>query len=63
MTNDPNDVGDDPDNGGDIASGFGDSVVTGPVSDEKVELMRQWAATHSGPPASDPGDGQSGATD
>lgn len=49
MTNDPNDVGDDPDNGGDIASGFGESTLTGPVSDEKVEVMRQWAATHSAP--------------
>lgn len=60
MTNDPNDVGDDPDNGGDIASGFGESTITGPVSDEKVEVMRQWAATHSAPPASDPGAAQTG---
>lgn len=26
-------------NGGDIASGFGDSEVSGPVSDEKAEQM------------------------
>ena len=34
MTNDPH-------NGGDISSGFGDSTVTGPVSDEKAEQMKQ----------------------
>ncbi len=34
--------------GGDISSGFGESKVTGPVSDEKAEQM-----LHGGPPASD----------
>lgn len=53
MINDPNILGDDPDNGGDISSGFGDSTLTGPVSDEKVEVMRQWAASHTGSPAPD----------
>ncbi len=53
MINDPTILGDDPDNGGDISSGFGESTtLTGPVSDEKVEQMRQWAASHSGSPAS-----------
>lgn len=60
MTSDPNDIGDDPNNGGDIASGFGESTLTGPVSDEKVEVMKQWAATHSGPPASDLGASRAG---
>lgn len=60
MTSDPNDVGDDPNNGGDIASGFGESVLTGPVSDEKVELMKQWAAEHAGPPASEGGAAEGG---
>ncbi|MDO5535283.1 MAG: hypothetical protein Q4F65_11600 [Propionibacteriaceae bacterium] len=32
MTNDPKD-------GGDISSGFGDPEVDGPVSDEKAEAM------------------------
>ncbi len=39
MSNDPN-------AGGDISSGFGDSEVKGPVSDEKAEQM-----LHSGPPS------------
>lgn len=56
MTSDPNDIGDDPNNGGDIASGFGDSELTGPVSDEKVEVMKQWAASHSGTTASEDAD-------
>lgn len=34
----------DPDNGGDISSGFGDSTVTGPVSDEKAERMKRTPA-------------------
>ncbi len=33
MSNDPN-------AGGDISSGFGESKVTGPVSDEKAEQMK-----------------------
>lgn len=59
MINDPTtrghdpDNGDDPDNGGDISSGFGESSTpTGPVSDEKVEQMRQWSASRSSSPAS-----------
>lgn len=36
--------------GGDISSGFGDSTVSGPVSDEKAEQM-----LHGGPPDSDAG--------
>lgn len=39
MSNDPN-------AGGDISSGFGESEVQGPVSDEKAERM-----LHSGPPS------------
>lgn len=39
--------------GGDISSGFGESTVTGPVSDEKAEQM-----LHGGPPASDDGDAE-----
>lgn len=46
----------DPHNGGDIASGFGDSTVTGPVSDEKAEQMKRSAAGNDGPPASENGD-------
>ncbi len=34
----------DPHNGGDIASGYGDSTVTGPVSDEKAEQMKRRSA-------------------
>ena len=44
---------DDPHNGGDIASGHGDSTVTGPVSDEKAEQMkRNQAEKNDGPPSS-----------
>lgn len=38
----------DPDAGGDISSGFGESEVKGPVSDEKAEQM-----LHGGPPSDD----------
>lgn len=41
MSNDPN-------AGGDISSGFGESKVTGPVSDEKAEQMKKGG---DGPPA------------
>ena len=39
--------------GGDISSGFGDSTVSGPVSDEKAEQM-----LHGGQPDSNAGDAQ-----
>ena len=39
--------------GGDISSGFGESEVSGPVSDEKAEQM-----LHGGPPASEAGSAQ-----
>lgn len=39
-------MSDDTENGGDISSGFGESTVTGRVSDEKAEKM-----LHGGPPA------------
>ena len=39
-------MSDDPDHGGDISSGFGESTVTGRVSDEKAEKM-----LHGDPPA------------
>lgn len=53
MTNDPN-------NGGDIASGHGDSTVTGPVSDEKAEQMKRREAANDGPPDSGEGDAEGG---
>ncbi len=59
MTNDPN-------NGGDISSGFGDSTVTGPVSDEKAEQMKRRNAekdsSDSGSP-DDSGDGEQDSAD
>ena len=45
MSNDPN-------AGGDISSGFGDSEAKGPVSDEKAEKM-----LHGGPPADEENQG------
>ncbi len=54
MTNDPH-------NGGDIASGHGDSTVTGPVSDEKAEQMkRNQAEKNDGPPSSGDSAGDAG---
>ena len=38
--------------GGDISSGFGDSTVSGPVSDEKAEQMLH--GDHDGPPREHP---------
>ena len=40
----------DPQAGGDISSGFGESKVSGPVSDEKAQQM-----LHDGPPSDDAG--------
>jgi hypothetical protein len=47
MTNDPR-------AGGDISSGFGESKVNGPVSDEKAQQM-----LHDGPPSGDAGQADS----
>ena len=53
MSNDPN-------AGGDISSGFGESKVTGPVSDEKAEHMKKGG---DGPPADGGGEAQGGYTE
>ena len=44
----------DPQAGGDISSGFGESKVSGPVSDEKAQQM-----LHDGPPEGDSGEADS----
>ena len=44
--------------GGDISSGFGDSEVRGPVSDEQAEKMLH--GNRQGPPDDAPGDAEGG---
>lgn len=53
-------MSDQPKDGGDISSGFGDSKVSGPVSDEKAEKMLH--ADNDGPPADGSRDGDAEGT-